>query len=88
MLTGRLYHGCGSYFSEEGMVLLVAGGADRNYGKLDSTEILLPDEQKWRTSTPLPTAMWKPSSVSSGGKLFLIGLFIISQTIIVELLLL
>jgi len=73
LLTGRREHGCGSYFSNEGTVLLVAGGIDKSVRWLDSTEILLPGAQGWIETTPLPKAMRNPTSASSTGRVFMIG---------------
>merc|ERR1719186_1830473 len=48
LIEGRDHHGCGSYLRVDGtQVLLVAGGQDRDYHAISSTEVLTGDSPAW-----------------------------------------
>merc|ERR1712179_235163 len=57
LVVGRQYHGCGSYYRQNGdKVLLVAGGWDGG-DRLSSTEVLYSVSSVWAMTTPLPRKM-------------------------------
>jgi len=72
--TGRWGHGCGSYHGSDGrMILIVAGGADKKYNELSSTEKLIIGEKAWTMVKPLPYVLQNMGSISMLDKVFFIG---------------
>ena len=62
-------------------VLLVTGGSDSNYNRLDSTELLVPESGSWRLATgllPTPMTLMTAMSVATVDNiLYLTGRFVI-----------
>jgi len=72
--TGRWAHGCGSYKGSGGsMVLIVAGGADKAYKALSSTESIVVGEKAWSMVKPLPYVLERMGSISMLNNVFFIG---------------
>jgi len=68
----RTYHGCGAYNKGSSLVLLVAGGYKGN--AISSVEILdYPLGAHWVTAQSLPGPVGFVSSVSLGGRVYIIG---------------
>jgi len=72
--TGRFEHGCTSYSTGGEQVLLVTGGRDDGYNKLDSTEVLRP-ESNWQeiTSARLPRPMYAVRVITVNNRVLLFG---------------
>jgi len=74
--TGRYSHGCGSYLDSDGnTVLVVAGGKDKIYEPLKSTEIFKLGDSEWSAGPDLPFELESMASINwaKDNSVFFIG---------------
>lgn len=73
LLVGRKQHGCGSYQDGSDMILVVAGGRDKDNTILSSTETFKLGTNAWTPANPLPRAMYGMASVSIEQGVIILG---------------
>jgi len=70
----RYHHGCGAYLREDGtQVLLVAGGYNKVYSPISSTELLTSPSSAWVLANNLPRPMYGIRGVTVSGVLYMTG---------------